>query len=337
MQFLLNTTGLDDFFQKLREIGFFHKNTRHLHEYEVLKKYGHGYIKRYSYAPGLHISLTDMTLHEDFNYRFEIQHKFLEICYVKSGYIDIFDHFSNCGCRVHSGESMIFAAEHMKGWGRHPANKRLQAVTGNIDEGYIKTRFAHSSDVLDKIKRLRKSLTALEPWKANPEIKELLDKMFSCSYDDNTLKEIFFNGLVLELLSACMFHSLLRHNAQQSSIPLTNSDIERLYLAKQVLAEKMADPPSIKQLSKIVYLNTYKLKTGFKSLFTTTIYGYLRDIRMEKAKILLQSTDLSIRDISLQIGYCSSSSFSAIFKTKYGFTPKKYRTERLASHLGVHE
>lgn len=104
-----------------------------------------------------------------------------------------------------------------------------------------------------------------------------------------------------------------------------NADTERLYMAKQVLTERMAAPPSIEELAKIVCLNTFKLKLGFKALFADTIYGYLRHARMEKAKLLLKNTRLSIHDIALQLGYCSGSSLSPIFKEHYGITPKQYR------------
>lgn len=49
----------------------------------------------------------------------------------------------------------------------------------------------------------------------------------------------------------------------------------------------MAEPPSLLELSRLIGLNDYKLKTGFKEMYGTTVFGYLREQRLEKAYRLL--------------------------------------------------
>ena len=52
---------------------------------------------------------------------------------------------------------------------------------------------------------------------------------------------------------------------------------------------------------------------------------YLTLLRVEHAKELLASTDMTIRDISIQVGYYDSGSFIRRFKQVTGETPLQYR------------
>lgn len=324
MNFHFNTTGLDDFYRQLDKIGFLHKNTAHVHEFEVLKKFGSGYIRHYSYPDGLNISLADMTLKEGLTYSFAIQHRYLELLFVKSGYLEIYNACPRRLERVNAGEFMPFAAPLYQGWSGFPKNRQLQFLTITIDEQYLQALAAKGIDITAQIRFFRSRPAIDSPAKLSVDIEALVNKILLCPYDE-TLKKMFFEAVVLEILSEFLFRSALRENTPQLPALLNNADIEQLYLARQVLTERMAAPPSIGELSKLVCLNTYKLKQGFKALFADTIYGYLRRARMEKARLLLENTSLSIHDIALQLGYCNGSSLSPIFKAHYGITPKKYR------------
>jgi AraC-like DNA-binding protein len=54
---------------------------------------------------------------------------------------------------------------------------------------------------------------------------------------------------------------------------------------------------------------------------------YLINYRLEKARNLLKSTNLSISEISEQVGYPDPLSFSKIFKMYYKISPTEYRNQ----------
>lgn len=71
----------------------------------------------------------------------------------------------------------------------------------------------------------------------------------------------------------------------------------------------------------IDYFNRIFLShTGF------TVTAYIHYIRLKQAAFLLRTTDKSVLDIALQIGYDSHEGFTKAFKKKYGFTPSEYRS-----------
>lgn len=72
----------------------------------------------------------------------------------------------------------------------------------------------------------------------------------------------------------------------------------------------------------IDYFNRIFLShTGF------TVTAYINYVRLKQAAFLLRTTDKSVLDIALQIGYDSHEGFTKSFKKKYGVTPSEYRTE----------
>ncbi len=72
----------------------------------------------------------------------------------------------------------------------------------------------------------------------------------------------------------------------------------------------------------IDYFNRIFLsRTGF------TVTAYINYIRLKQAAYLLRTTDKSVLDIALDVGYDSHEGFTKAFKKKYGVTPSEYRTE----------
>jgi AraC-like DNA-binding protein len=67
------------------------------------------------------------------------------------------------------------------------------------------------------------------------------------------------------------------------------------------------------------------LRRIFARRFGTNIYNYINTLRVEEAKTLLKSTDLSIEEIALQVGYNNNQSFNRFFKKYEGITPGSYR------------
>lgn len=108
-------------------------------------------------------------------------------------------------------------------------------------------------------------------------------------------------------------------------ISLTFSDIVALQNAYDILTEEALNPPTIKSLSKRVFLNEQKLKAGFMAKYHMSISEYTNSIRIAMAENLLSTTELSIDEISKKVGYNYSSNFVKMFKKIHGKTPLAFR------------
>jgi len=101
------------------------------------------------------------------------------------------------------------------------------------------------------------------------------------------------------------------------------SDVIRKACA--ILDLEYAKPPHLEELAKLMGISETQLKTGFKSMFGTTVLQYCIHKRVEVAKLLLQEHKLSIGEIAETVGYEDHSAFSRVFKSLSGTTPREFQ------------
>lgn len=82
---------------------------------------------------------------------------------------------------------------------------------------------------------------------------------------------------------------------------------------------KIEDICSYLNINKSYFCVLFKNETGY------TFSNFLNRFRIEKSKELLRNRDLSILDISLQVGFNNQNYFNTIFKKLTGKTPLQYR------------
>ncbi|OZB96245.1 helix-turn-helix transcriptional regulator [Paenibacillus sp. XY044] len=152
----------------------------------------------------------------------------------------------------------------------------------------------------------------------DPASSYLLQQMMETSIRPDSLS-LELECRILELLSHA-FRSMLLDREQRTS-GLSRTDLSKLEQAREILLERMSHPPSLSELSRLIGLNEFKLKTGFKERYGSTVFGYLRDARMETAYRLLQEPHASVTDVSMEVGYSNPSYFAEAFRGKYGMNP----------------
>ena len=113
-------------------------------------------------------------------------------------------------------------------------------------------------------------------------------------------------------------------NVEQCPFLVDEENVRKIRKAKEIILNKMTEPPTLQELSAEIGLNIKKLKEGFKQIYGDTVYGYLLDYKMNEARSMLNSKQYNINEISLKLGYSTSSHFITAFKKKFGTTPKKY-------------
>lgn len=79
------------------------------------------------------------------------------------------------------------------------------------------------------------------------------------------------------------------------------------------------------ELAKIASLNTSSLCRTFKRVNGITIFSFINKLRIEKACVLLKSTDLNISEIAFEVGYNTISNFNAQFQHFTQMSAKQYR------------
>ncbi|MCW5708993.1 AraC family transcriptional regulator (plasmid) [Shinella yambaruensis] len=132
------------------------------------------------------------------------------------------------------------------------------------------------------------------------------------------LRSVFLTSKAYELIALGLERLCMAH----CDCALSPGDIERLKRARDILSENLSDPPSLVALAHEVGINDFKLKKGFKVLFDTTPFGYLKERRMIVARSALLAGEQSVTTVANQVGYTNLGHFAAAFRKQFGTTPK---------------
>lgn len=123
-----------------------------------------------------------------------------------------------------------------------------------------------------------------------------------------------------------LFFFLLRDIARTSLAPpatLSRSDIRKLQATQRYILEHLQERLRLPELIRIAGMNKNKLETGFRQLSGMSVFAYIRDQRMQKARRALREGKLSLREVAGQAGYKHLSNFSKAFSRHFRYPPSQ--------------
>lgn len=173
---------------------------------------------------------------------------------------------------------------------------------------------------------------ALQPWvrpveqpiyshlgKATAAMQLVARQMLRCQFQGMP-KRMFLEGKSLELLGLVVAQEMSRHENNRCFAPSNVRD--RIHLARDILQEKLAQPPSLAELARLVGLNECTLKREFRQVFDTTVFGYLYKHRMKEAWQLLETGEWKVEEVAQMTGYQDASAFGRAFRKHFGMKPR---------------
>ncbi|OAB80631.1 AraC family transcriptional regulator [Cochleicola gelatinilyticus] len=138
-----------------------------------------------------------------------------------------------------------------------------------------------------------------------------------------SVKPLYFKGKTYELLSL-YFNRPADADVEQCPFLVDEENVAKIKKAKQLIIQRMAEPPTLKELSEEINLPLNRLKEGFKQIYGDSVFSFLFDYKMEVARQLLATGSYNVNEVGLKVGYSTSSHFIAAFRKKFGTTPKKF-------------
>ena len=182
--------------------------------------------------------------------------------------------------------------------------------------------FSHEADYITFLSEGNRDKKYYKDGHISPSMAIVLNQLVNYNLN-STIKSLYFKGKAYELLSL-YFNRGEEVNIEQCPFLVDDSNVVKIKQAKDIMINRISEPPTLTELAAEIDLSLKKLKEGFKQIYGTTVYGFLFDYKMEVSRKLLESGAHNVNEVGLKVGYSTASHFISAFKKQYGTTPKKY-------------
>ena len=112
-------------------------------------------------------------------------------------------------------------------------------------------------------------------------------------------------------------------DADQALILFASNPCVEAALAQ--IEKRYAEPLKLKDVADELHINSSYLSRLFSKYVGSSFSACLIHVRINHAKELLTSTNLSVEEISVRCGFCNASHFIRIFRQREGLTPFQFR------------
>ncbi|MEG5162158.1 AraC family transcriptional regulator [Microcoleus sp. AT3-A2] len=136
--------------------------------------------------------------------------------------------------------------------------------------------------------------------------------------------------LIDSLKTALAIHLLRNYCTAQPRLSSYTDGLSKPKLQQitEYINEHLHEDVKLLELAAISQISPYHFLRLFKQSMGLTPHQYILQRRIQKAKYLLQESELSIADIAFRVGFCDQSHFTRCFKRLLGRTPKQFLAGR---------
>ena len=152
------------------------------------------------------------------------------------------------------------------------------------------------------------------------EVISLYKQAYAAAQEEAAYAQQLMAGLVNHLIG--MMYSLERNRELKSR---NQTHVDLVNRARLRIRESLETPLTIQQVAQELGVSYSNFRKLFKEHTGLSPAIYQQDLRLQRAKELLSSTDLSIKEIAYRLDFESPDYFSAKFKLKTGLKPTEFR------------
>jgi AraC-like DNA-binding protein len=152
---------------------------------------------------------------------------------------------------------------------------------------------------------------------------EAIDHIFSEIYDaPPALKESYIRLKLIELL---LFLNASEPDGAGERRYFYKTRVDAVKAMRDYMTANLERQFTLPELSKLFGIPLTAMKSCFKTVFGTPVQEYMREYRIQAARVLLRESGEAVSAVAARVGYDSHAKFSAAFKARCGCTPSEYR------------
>jgi AraC family transcriptional regulator len=164
----------------------------------------------------------------------------------------------------------------------------------------------------------------------NTVLKERLEWLVLLGNSCSSFSALKADAMIRDMLQELIRQALdARRIAAALTVTRPSTRIElyrRLSLAREWIIANYSSPATLHDMAEIAMLNSQHFLRMFRDCYGITPHRFLIEVRLDTARQLLTNTKEPVSAIARQTGFESISSFSGLFRQRFGTTPSLYRT-----------
>ena len=154
---------------------------------------------------------------------------------------------------------------------------------------------------------------------SNEDIIKLYQQAIHIALNEQAYFQIMLAGIVNHLLGFMYYIDNNRRLNKNQGL------VDRINHARVWMQEALEEPLSIQEIAQKLGMSYSSFRKSFKEYAGLSPARYLQDIRLQRARELLCTTDLSVKEIAYRLHFETPAYFSAQFRKKTGVSPSKFR------------
>lgn len=210
------------------------------------------------------------------------------------------------------------------------SGKKLEEAVGEFTVSVFQNDFKQSKDELRKLTQLMVSSFGHDIHRLRSLAGMLAKNLERLSYEKGlfTNKKVdwaekagYIDKHTIENTLISLLEELFQEIIEHKSI----HGKKEIQAAINYIDEHFHEGVTLEEVAEHVHLSPFYLSKLFKKELDVNFVSYVTERKMEKAKELLQSTDMPILNIALELNYQEANYFSKVFKKITGMTPSDFR------------
>ncbi len=288
--------------------------------YEISDENGVGSMMVCSVFPGVDIYYNDYRTGHHFSGKFKLN-RYFQLSYSHEGVYEVElknNHFFSIGQgellafhNIYESVCSRFPLEVFKGFGITFDLDMIDKCRQNIFKD-----FSIDINLLINNLCLNNSIFVL---RGDVGIRNILEEI----YQSDPMKEIpYIRIKVLELLYLLMLDKYIEFRYSRSYYE--KKTILKIKAIKDEFLEDLSCRTTLEQMAEKHEISLTMLKTGFKNIYGTSPYEFLRNRRMEYAALLIKQGKYRMNEVAAMVGYQNASKFAGAFRSVIGINPREY-------------
>ncbi|MFC4305065.1 AraC family transcriptional regulator [Cohnella boryungensis] len=151
----------------------------------------------------------------------------------------------------------------------------------------------------------------------------LFEELASLHANEALLSRIREKAVLLEIIALFLEEA----GTGTRVLPGRAGDMQRLDRIERFIEARLAEPVTLEQLARHVHLHPNYLVRYFNKHFAVSPLKYLNRKRMQKARELLRSTSLTVKEVADRVGYPDTNHFAKAFRRESSCSPTEYRRQ----------